>query len=59
MVASLDRPTVAGERPNVVVTMDIVTLEGRAGRRAELDDAGGITPETARRLACDAEVTGA
>jgi Domain of unknown function (DUF222) len=56
-LASLERPTVAGERPNVVVTMDIATLEGRAGRRAELDHAGGITPETARRLACDADVT--
>jgi hypothetical protein len=29
-------------------------LERRAGRRCELDDAGGITAEAARRLACDA-----
>jgi hypothetical protein len=52
-----DRPTVAGVRPHVVVTLDVVTLEGRAGRRAELADAGVIAPETARRLACDAEVS--
>jgi hypothetical protein len=53
----VDRPTVAGERPHVVVTMDLDALEGRLGRRCELEDAGPITPETARRWACDANVT--
>ena len=52
-----DRPQLAGERPHVVVTMDLESLEGRLGRRCELSDVGPITPETARRLACDAGVS--
>jgi hypothetical protein len=52
-----DRPEVAGERPHVVVTVDLEALEGRAGKRSELEDAGPITPEAARRLACDAGVS--
>jgi uncharacterized protein DUF222/HNH endonuclease len=55
-LGSLDRPQVGGERPHVVVTVDLETLLERAGR-AGLDDAGPITPTMARRLACDAEVT--
>jgi uncharacterized protein DUF222 len=51
-----DRPAVAGERPHVTVTMDLEALEGRAGWRCELDEAGRIMPEAARRLACDASV---
>jgi Domain of unknown function (DUF222) len=54
---ALDRPSVAGERPHVTVVMDLESLRGRAGRRCELTDAGGITPEAARRLACDASVS--
>ncbi|MGH9167000.1 MAG: DUF222 domain-containing protein [Acidimicrobiia bacterium] len=46
-----------GERPHVVVTVDLASLEGRAGRRCDLDQAGVIHPETARRLACDAGVS--
>jgi hypothetical protein len=52
-----DRPEVAGERPHVVVTVDLESLEGRLGRRCELHDVGPITSETARRLACDAGVS--
>ena len=55
-LGSLTRPIVAGERPHVVVTMDVASLEGRAGR-SELEDVGQITPEAARLLACDANVT--
>jgi hypothetical protein len=51
---SADRPTVGGERPHLNLTVDLPVLERRAGRRCELDDAGGITAEAARRLACDA-----
>jgi uncharacterized protein DUF222/HNH endonuclease len=54
---STDRPSVAGERPHVVVTIDLESLEGRVGRRCELEDVGPITSETARRWACDADVT--
>ena len=51
-----DRPAVAGERPHVVVTVDLDALRGLPGA-AELEDAGPITPEAARRLACDARVS--
>jgi Domain of unknown function (DUF222) len=50
-------PGLGGERPHVVVTVDLQSLEGRPGRRSELEDTGPITPETARRLACDAGVS--
>jgi hypothetical protein len=52
-----ERPAIAGERPHVVVTMDLDALERRAGGRAALEDAGPVMPETAHRLACDAAVT--
>jgi hypothetical protein len=52
-----DRPTVAGERPHIVVTLDLESLEGRAGRCCELDDAGVISPGAARCIACDASVS--
>lgn len=55
-LASRERPNVGGERPHVVVTMDLETLVERAGN-GDLDDAGSITPDTARRLACDADIT--
>jgi hypothetical protein len=51
-----DRPLVAGERPHLTVTVDLEALEGRTGNRCELDDTGPITPEAARRWACDASV---
>lgn len=54
---SADRPSVAGERPHVVVTVDLDSLEGRAGRRSEFEDVGPVTSEAARRWACDANVT--
>jgi hypothetical protein len=53
---SSDRPVVAGERPHVLVSVDLQTLQGSGGR-AELQDAGPITPEAARRLACDADLS--
>ncbi|MBA3737988.1 MAG: DUF222 domain-containing protein, partial [Actinobacteria bacterium] len=52
-----ERRRVAGERPHVVVTVDLQSLEGRPGRRSELEDVGPIPPEAARRLACDAGVS--
>jgi len=56
-LASRERPTVGGERPHVVVTIDLESLLERSGLRAELEDTGSITPDAARRLACDADVT--
>jgi hypothetical protein len=51
-----DRPTVGGERPHVTVVVDVETLEGRAGRRSDLEEAGRIPAEAARRIACDASI---
>jgi len=51
-----DRPVVGGERPHVTVTIDLATLTSGAGI-GELDDAGSLTGETARRIACDATVS--
>ena len=44
-------------RPDLTVIVDLKALEGAAGERCELPDVGPITPETARRLACDASVS--
>lgn len=54
---SSDRPISGGERPHVTVTMDLQSLQDRAGQQCELDDAGRISAEAARRLACDAQVS--
>jgi hypothetical protein len=52
-----NRATIAGERPHVTVTVDLESLERRIGRRCELDEAGRIPAEDARRIACDASVS--
>lgn len=48
---------IGGHRPHVNLILDLETLERRAGWRCELDHMGTITPETARRLICDAELS--
>jgi len=53
---SSDRATVGGERPHLLVSVDLETLEGRAGRLADLDT-GPINLEAVQRLACDADVS--
>ncbi|MGH2529673.1 MAG: DUF222 domain-containing protein [Actinomycetota bacterium] len=53
---STDRPQVSGERPHVTIMVDLEALEGRAGFRCEMGDAGTVTAETARRWACDASI---
>jgi hypothetical protein len=50
-----DRPSVAGERPHVTVTVPVEAL-GRAGAVAELDHVGAVGSEIAERLSCDASV---
>jgi hypothetical protein len=53
-----DAPVKGGVRPQLNVTVDLETLERRAGAKAaDLDWHGPITGETARRLACDAGVS--
>jgi hypothetical protein len=51
-----DRPTVAGERPHVTVTVGAEALQRNAADTSELDHVGPVDPEAARRLACDASV---
>jgi hypothetical protein len=51
-----DRPTVAGERPHVTVTVGAEALQNATANTSELDHVGPVDPETARRLACDASV---
>jgi hypothetical protein len=46
-----------GLRAAVTLTVDLETLEGRYGRLCELDHTGSVTPETARRILCDADIT--
>jgi hypothetical protein len=53
---SSDRPVVAGERPHVIVTVD-VELQGGNGGRSELADVGRISAPEALQWACDAQVT--
>jgi len=53
-----DVPVTGGERPHLNVSVDLPTLERRAGAAAaELDWSGPIPGEAARRLACDACVS--
>ncbi len=57
---ALDRglPETAGERPHLTVTVELATLEARAGApAAQLGWAGSITGQAARRIACDARIT--
>ena len=51
-----ERAEVGGERPHVVVTVDAEAL-AHGSAPAELEDAGPVTAETARRWACDASIS--
>jgi hypothetical protein len=50
-----ERPTVAGERPHLTVTVDADALRAGSGE-AELDHTGPVGAALARRLGCDASV---
>jgi len=52
-----DTPMSGGEKPHVTLTVSIDALEGRAAQPCQLTETGVITPQAARRLACDAAVT--
>jgi hypothetical protein len=49
-----DRPTVAGERPHLTVTVGAEALSGAPA--SELDHTGPVSRQIARRIACDASV---
>jgi len=61
-----DRPTVAGERPHVTVTVGTDALaggepagadaSGGAGGISELDHTGPVDPALARRISCDGSI---
>jgi hypothetical protein len=51
-----DRPTVAGERPHLTVTLGAEALQNTSAHTSELDHVGPVDLETTRRLACDASV---
>jgi hypothetical protein len=46
-----------GLRAAVSLTVDLDTLHGRYGKWCELDRTGSISPDTARRILCDADIT--
>jgi len=52
-----DRPLAGGERPHIAVIVDLMSLEGQAGHRTELEHNGPVHPEVVRRLACDASIS--
>lgn len=49
--------TIGGQRPHASLIVDLETLLGRTGKRCDLSRTGTITPETARRILCDAAVS--
>jgi hypothetical protein len=53
---SADRPSVAGERPHVTVTVRAEALSADGTGPTELDHAGPVPAQVARRLACDASL---
>lgn len=46
-----------GAKPHVNVVVDLEILLGRMGKVCDLQHAGSVTPETVRRILCDADVT--
>jgi hypothetical protein len=53
---SSDRPEIGGERPHVVVNVDVAALAGDPRGRAEFEDAGLLTQPQVRRWTCDADL---
>ncbi|WP_155369808.1 HNH endonuclease signature motif containing protein [Catellatospora vulcania] len=55
VLASGELPDNGGDRPQLVITVDYGDLVRRTGAGL-LDDGATLTPETVRRVACDAQV---
>src|SRR6266702_2365512 len=51
-----ERPTVAGERPHVTVTVDAPALADASSGIGDLDHVGAVDVTVARQLSCDASV---
>lgn len=54
---SADTPRVGGEKPNVMVHVDLEALQGEPGGLHETTDGRVLDVEIIRQLACDASVT--
>jgi len=52
-----DTSETGGSRPGMVVTVALDVLQGSSVQPCELEDGTVISPETARRIACDAGVS--
>jgi len=50
-------PVKGGEKPHISLLVSLEALTGGAGQPCELDEAGVISAEAARRLACDAGIS--
>jgi len=51
-----DTPVLGGQRPHVTLHVAAEALQGRPAHPCEIDGAGVVTPQTARRFSCDATV---
>jgi hypothetical protein len=51
-----DKPTVAGERPHVTLTVDTDAVRDGSGDVSEMDHVGPVDPALARRVLCDASI---
>jgi hypothetical protein len=56
-IGSGDRPKVSGERPHMSVVVNVEALSESAATRSEYAGAQPISPDAARRLACDAAIS--
>ena len=52
-----ETPVIGGTRPQITVTVSREVLRGEPGRPSEIGDDIVISPEVARRIACDAAIT--
>jgi len=51
-----DRPTVAGERPHVNLTVDTDSVRDGSGAISEMDHVGPVDASVSRRVLCDAAI---
>jgi hypothetical protein len=52
-----DTPIAGGRRPHLNLTVTAAALQGEPGEPCALESGAIVTPEAARRIACDAAVT--
>ncbi len=52
-----DTPVRGGEKPHISLLVSLDSLESRIGKPCELEEAGVISGEAARRIACDAGIS--